>query len=144
MGEFGFWQSVWKLAENYENVLFSETNFEESNINQKRLIWSKYKIITKFGQNNEWVWFMVNCTKKLRKVLFYETYFEVGSINRKPLIWSHYRLIMKFGQKNWVSLVLGKVFKNCQKIKEKFYFTKLTSKRVTSTVNYLFCPNIRL
>ena len=87
MGEFGFGQSVRKPPKNYGKVLFYGTNFEESNINMKPLIWSKDKIIKKFGQ------------------------------------------------KKWVNLVLGKVYKNCPKFKEKCYFTKLTSKRVISTGN---------
>ena len=76
-------------------------------------------------------------------MLFYEIYFEEGNINQKPLIWSHYKIVKKFGSKKWVSLVLGKVYKNCLKIKEKFYFTKLTSKRVIPTTNHLFGPSIR-
>ena len=48
MGEFGFWQSVQNLTENYAKHFFYGTYFEESNINRKPLIWSKYKIITKF------------------------------------------------------------------------------------------------
>ena len=44
MGEFGFWQSVRKLLENEEKVLFYQTYFEGSNIKRKLLIWSYYKI----------------------------------------------------------------------------------------------------
>ena len=95
MGEFGIRQSAWKLPENKGKVLFYETYFEESNINWKPLILSKYMIITKF----------------------------------KP--------------KRLVSLILGKVYENCLKIKEKCYVTKLTSKRVISTGNHLFGPKIR-
>ena len=47
MCEFGFEQSVQKLPENEEKVLFYETHIEESNINKKPLIWSHYKMITK-------------------------------------------------------------------------------------------------
>ena len=54
MGELGFQQSVRKLLENLGNVLFYETDFEESNINRKPLIWSKYKMKTKFGPK-KWV-----------------------------------------------------------------------------------------
>ena len=69
MGEFGFGQSVRKLPENYGKVLFYETNFEDSNINQKPLIWSHNKIITKFGKKkNGWVWFWAKCTKTARKL----------------------------------------------------------------------------
>ena len=50
MGEFCFRQSVRKLIENYEKVLFYETFFEESKINWKPLIWSNYNIKRKFGQ----------------------------------------------------------------------------------------------
>ena len=49
MGEFGFGLSVRKLHENKGKILFYETYFEESNINWKPLILSKYKIIMKFG-----------------------------------------------------------------------------------------------
>ena len=49
MSEFGFGESVRKLLENKEKMLFDETNFEVSNINLKPLIWSQDKIITKFG-----------------------------------------------------------------------------------------------
>ena len=73
-------------------------------------------------------------------MLFYETYFEESNINRKPLIWSHDKIVMKFGPKKWVTLVLGQVYENCPKSKEKCYFTKLTSKRVISTRNNLFGP----
>ena len=76
-------------------------------------------------------------------MLFYKTYFKESNINWKPLIWSKYKIITKFEPKKWASLVLGKVYKNCPKIKKKFYFTKLTSKRVISTGNHLFGPNIR-
>ena len=77
------------------------------------------------------------------KVLFYETNFEVGYINRKQHIWSHYKIITKFGPKKWVRLVLGKVYENCTKIKEKSYFMKLTSKKVISPRNHLFGPITR-
>ena len=54
-------------------MLFYETYFEESNINQKPLIWSHDKIIMKFGQKQNWrVWFWAKCTKtaqKLRKIV---------------------------------------------------------------------------
>ena len=66
--------------------------------------------------------------RKLGKVLFDESYFEDSNTNWKPLIWSKDKIITKFGQKIWVSLVLGKVYKNFQKIKKNCYFTKLTSK----------------
>ena len=95
MGEFGFGQSVRKLPENYE------------------------------------------------KVLFYEAYIEENNINQKPLISSNDRIVMKFGPKKWVSLVLGKLYENCPKIKEKYYFTKPTSKREISTENPLFGPLIK-
>ena len=81
--------------------------------------------------------------KNKEKVLFYDFYFEESNVNRKPHIWSLDKKIMKFGQKKWSSFVLGKVYENCLKIKEKCYFTKLISKRVISTGNHLFGPNIR-
>ena len=52
MGEFSFEVSVLKLSENLEQVLFYETNFKKSNIDQKPLIWAQDKIITKFGPKN--------------------------------------------------------------------------------------------
>ena len=75
-------------------------------------------------------------------MLFYETYFKEGNIHYKPLIWSDYKLITKFRPKKLVSLVSGKVYENGPKIKEKSYFTKLTLKKVISTENHLFGPNI--
>ena len=50
MDEFGFGQSVRKLPENQGKMLFYETNFEQSNINGKQLIWSKVKILKIFVQ----------------------------------------------------------------------------------------------
>ena len=75
-------------------------------------------------------------------MIFYETYFEKSNINWKPLIWSKNKVITKFEQKNgrdWIwamctSLVLGKVYENFPKIKDKYYFMKLTLKGVISTV----------
>ena len=61
------------------------------------------------------------------KVLFWETYFEVSNINRKLLICSQDKIIMKFWQKKWVSLILGKLYENCPKLKKKCYFGKHTS-----------------
>ena len=52
MGEFYFGESIRKLLKNLEQVLFYETNFEESNIDRKPLIWAQDKIITKFGVKN--------------------------------------------------------------------------------------------
>ena len=127
-------------------MLFYKTYFEDSNINRNPLIWSKYKKITKFGKKKmrEFGFGKVyeNCPKIKKKVLFYKSYFEEGNINQKPLTWSHYKIITKFGQIFFMSLVLGKVNKNSPKIKEKRYFTKLTSKRVISSRNHLFGPNI--
>ena len=50
MGKLDFGQSVRKLPEIREKVLFWETNFEVSNINWKLLFWSHDLIITNFGQ----------------------------------------------------------------------------------------------
>ena len=91
-----------------------------------------------FGQN------VRKLPENKEKMLFYETYFEKSNINRKPHIWPHDKIIMKFGQKKWVSCVLGKVYKNCSKIKKECYFTKPTSKRLISTENHLFRPMITL
>ena len=52
-GEFGFTQSVQKLLENYEKVLFYETNFKKSYIKRKLLIWSHDMIITKYGKKKK-------------------------------------------------------------------------------------------
>ena len=84
-----------------------------------------------------------NCTKSKEKRFFYENYFEESNITKKPLIWSQDKKIMKFGQKKMASLVLGKVYENNTKIKEKCYFMKLTSKRIILIRNHLFDPNIR-
>ena len=40
-------------------------------------------------------------------------------------------------------IFLGKVYENCMKIKEKYYFKNLTSKRVISTGDPVFGPKIR-
>ena len=74
MGEFCFGQSVQKLPENLGKVLFYKTYIEESNINRKPLIWSLYKIITKFGPK-KWVGFVLvkmyeNCPKSKKKCDF--------------------------------------------------------------------------
>ena len=58
MGEFGIRQSVQKLTENFQKLLFYETYFEESNINHKPLNWSKYKIITNLDKKNGRVWIL--------------------------------------------------------------------------------------
>ena len=59
-------------------------------------------------------------------MLFYETNLEENNINRKPLIFSQDMIITKFGQKKkWASLVLGKVYKNCLKIKKKILFYEI-------------------
>ena len=56
--------------------------------------------------------------EKEGKLLFYKTYFEE-------------------------TFVLGKVYENYAKKKEKCYFIKLTSKRVISSGKHLFGPIIR-
>ena len=81
-------------------------------------------------------------TENCRKVLFYESYFEESHINQKPLIWSHDKIIMKFGLKKLGSFGFHKLYKKSPKIRKKYYFTKLMSKRVISTGNYLFCSYI--
>ena len=80
--------------------------------------------------------------ENLGKVLFNETYFEESNNNKKPLIWSEHKIITKFGPKKIIEFGLGKVYKNCPKIKKKCYFTKLTSKSVISIGNLLFRPKI--
>ena len=74
-------------------MLFYETYFEKSNINKKPLIWSRDKIITKFGKKKKMAEFdfgkiIRKLPKNKGKVLFDETYFEESNINQKPLIWS--------------------------------------------------------
>ena len=49
-------------------MLFYETYFEDSNINQKPLILSYDKIIMKFGQKKGRVWLWANCAKTDRKL----------------------------------------------------------------------------
>ena len=56
MGNLGFGQIIRKLPKNKGKVLFHETYFEESNINQKTHIWSQDMIMTKFVQK-KWVSF---------------------------------------------------------------------------------------
>ena len=46
--------------------------------------------------------------------------------------------MMKFGLKKWASLVLGKVYENFPKIKEKYDMRKLTGKRVILIGNPYF------
>ena len=80
-------------------------------------------------------------TENKGKVLFYETCFEVGNTIQKPLfvpIVDNNKILTK----KWVSLVFGKKYENCQKIKKNSYFTKPTSKSVISTGNHLFGPII--
>ena len=71
MGAFGFWQSVQKLPANYEKMLFYETNFEESNVNQKPLILCHNKIVKKFGP------------KKWMSLVFGEVYENCPKIKKK-------------------------------------------------------------
>ena len=75
-------------------------------------------------------------------MLFYKTYLEKSNINQKLLIWSKDKITKKCGKKKLASFVLGKVYDNCSKVKEKCYFTKPTSKRVIYTGNHLFGPMI--
>ena len=70
--------------------------------------------------------------KSQRKVLYDETYFEESNINRKPHIWSQDNIITKFGQKKKGEFAFAQSVRNCMKIKENCYLTKLTSKRVIS------------
>ena len=76
-------------------------------------------------------------------MLFYETYFEESNINQKPFIWYQDKIITKFGLKKIGMFGFGKGVRNCPKIKENCYFTKLTLKSVISTVNSLLCRMIR-
>ena len=68
MGKFCFGESVLKLPENLEQVLFYETYFEEGNIDRKPLIWAQDNIIMKFGKQNGRDWFWAKCTKTIRKL----------------------------------------------------------------------------
>ena len=76
--------------------------------------------------------------ENLETMLFYETYIEESNINRKPFIWCLDKIVINFAPIQWVSCVLGKVYENCPKIKDKCYFTKPTSKSVISTRKHLF------
>ena len=67
IGQFYFGQSVRKLPENKEKMLFYGTYFEKSIINRKPLIWSHDKIVMKFGEKNGRVVFWAKCTKTARK-----------------------------------------------------------------------------
>ena len=125
--------------------MFYETYFEESNINQNPLFWFKYKIIMKFEPKNGQVWFLAKCTKtaqKLRKSVALRNLLRREKYQPETIFWSKYKIITKFEPKKGASLVFGKVYENCPKIKKKFYFRKLTSNRVISTKNHLFALNI--
>ena len=87
-----------------------------------------------FGQS------VLKRAENLEQLLFYDTYSEESNINWKPLIWSHDKIITKFGQKKLASLVLGKAYESCRKIKRKCYYMKLTLKRVIPTKNSYFVP----
>ena len=83
-------------------MLFDKTYFEESNINQKPLIWSQDKIIPKFRQKNQRDWFLKSVQKLPKsqgKVLFYDTYFAKNIINQKPPIWTKDKIITKYDKK---------------------------------------------
>ena len=56
--------------------------------------------------------------RNLSKNVIYKTF--ICNINQKLIIWSQGNIITKFGQKKYVSLVLGKVYENYPKFKEKF------------------------
>ena len=60
-----------KTARKLRKRVFYETYFEESNINQKPLIWFNYKIITKFGP------------KKWTSLVFGNVYENCLKINEK-------------------------------------------------------------
>ena len=69
-----FGQSVRKLHENYGIVLFYETYSEVGIISQNPLVWSHYKIVTKF-RPKKWVSFVLekvyeNCPKIKKKCYF--------------------------------------------------------------------------
>ena len=86
----GFGQSVRKLPKILGKMLFCETYLENSNINQKLLIWSQDKIIMKFGQQKCVSFILEKYTKtaeNLRKSVIMRN-FKVSNINRKLLIWS--------------------------------------------------------
>ena len=68
-----------------------------------------------------------NCVETKKKCYFTKPTSNRSNINRKPHIWFYYEIIMKFRPKKWGCFILAKVYENCPKIKEKRYFTKLTS-----------------
>ena len=100
-------------------MLFYEPYFEESNINQKPLIWSQYKIITKIGQIKWQVWFWAKCMKTVRKLsksVILRNLLEKSNINQKPFIWSQDKIITKFGQKKMGAYGFGPSVRKLRKI----------------------------
>ena len=73
----------------------------------------------RFGQS------VRNCTKIKEKCYLTKLTWK-SKINQKPLIWFQDKIITKFEQKKKVSFVLGKLYENGLKNKEKCYFMKLT------------------
>ena len=116
-------------------MLFYETYFEVSNINRKPFILSQDKIVMKFGQK---IWVILVLTKvykncpKIKEECYFMKLISKRVISTGNLLFGPkiIMIIKKFGQKKWVGLVLGIVYKNCPKMKEKCYFKKFTSKRV--------------
>ena len=80
---------------------------------------------------------------KFRKSVFLRNLPRIELYQRKPHILFQDKIILKFGQNKWERLVLGKVYEYYSKIKEKWYFTKLSFKRVISICNPIFGSKIR-
>ena len=73
MGWSGFGKEYKNCPKIKKKVLFYETNFEESNINRKPLIWSDDKLVMKFGPK-KWVSLVLgkvheNCPKIKKSVI---------------------------------------------------------------------------
>ena len=73
---------------------------------------------------------------KIMETFYFMKHTSKRVISTRNYLFVEDKIITKFGQKKLASLVLGKVYKNSMKIKEKCYFMKLTSKRVISTRNH--------
>ena len=83
MSDFGFGKVFENCVKNMQNMLLYESYFEQSNINQKPLIWSKLKTVMKFGPKK---WVSLVLEKEYENC-------EESNINQKPLIFTHDKII---------------------------------------------------
>ena len=90
-----------------------------------------------FGKVNE------NSPKHKNKCYFTKITWKRVIYTGNPLFRHKIRSKRNLERKNGLVLFWAKCTKNCAKIREKCYLTKLTSKRVRSTGNILFAPKIR-